>query len=138
VLFIDVNVINDVLGKRRGWEHSLKILNSSKMGEYDYGISALTVFFLEGYLRNNKPIFSQIQIRQKIGEIVECIEILALDSDIISNALSSDFHDFEDAIQYQTAKKHDCSAIITRNIKDFTKAKGIEIWTPEDFHRSRM
>lgn len=133
-----MNVINDVLGKRRGWEHSLKILKSSKMGEYDYGISALTVFFLEGYLRINKPVFNQIQIRQKIGEIIEFIEILALDSDIISNALSSDFHDFEDAIQYHTAKKHDCSAIITRNIKDFTKAKGIEIWTPEEFHRSRM
>ena len=138
MLFIDVNVINDVLGKREGWKYSLIILNSSKKGEYKFGISALTVFFLEGYLRNNRLDLNKTQIREKITEIIETIEILALDEDIISKALTSNFQDFEDALQYQTAKKHECSAILTRNIKDFTKAESIEIWTPEDFHKSRM
>jgi predicted nucleic acid-binding protein len=40
--------------------------------------------------------------------------------------------DFEDCIQYLSAKTTFCDAIITRNVKDFKKAD-IKAYTPEDF-----
>jgi predicted nucleic acid-binding protein len=37
--------------------------------------------------------------------------------------LSSDFNDFEDAIQYYTALENNINTIITRNKKDFKTSK---------------
>ena len=42
---------------------------------------------------------------------------------ILELALSSDFSDFEDAIQYYTALDNKLEIIITRNKKDFKKSK---------------
>jgi len=47
------------------------------------------------------------------------VKILPLDDRISALALSSDFSDFEDAIQYYTAIENNLSTIITRNKKDF-------------------
>ncbi len=40
--------------------------------------------------------------------------------------------DFEDCIQYHSAKAVQCEAIITRNTKDFGKVE-LKIYTPEEF-----
>ena len=42
---------------------------------------------------------------------------------MIHNALHSDFKDFEDAIQYNSANSKKINAIITRNPKDFKNSK---------------
>lgn len=47
-------------------------------------------------------------------------------------AIVSDFHDFEDAIQYSCALENNLTTIITRNVKDYKKAS-IPVLTPETF-----
>jgi predicted nucleic acid-binding protein len=51
------------------------------------------------------------------------MKILPLDDRILELALSSDFKDFEDGIQYYTALENKLEIIITRNKKDFKTAK---------------
>jgi predicted nucleic acid-binding protein len=47
-------------------------------------------------------------------------------------ALSSKFSDFEDGLQYYTAKEQNLFGIITRNVKDY-KTKDIVIQTSKEF-----
>jgi predicted nucleic acid-binding protein len=46
--------------------------------------------------------------------------------------LNSSFSDFEDGLQYFTARENDIGIILTRNIKDY-KEKELLIQTPEEF-----
>ena len=138
MIYIDVNIIIDVITKRRNWKNSLRIFNSARKNEYDFSISALTVFILERYIRNYNKHWDNNQIRTEISKMIQDFKLLPLDDDIIQSALKSQFDDFEDALQYETAKKHECSTIITWNTTDFTKSKDITIWTPVDFYQYRM
>ena len=59
-------------------------------------------------------------------------EIIDTTSSIIKNALGSEFKDFEDAIQYFSAKLNtNINGIVTRNGGDF-KHSSISILTPEE------
>lgn len=60
------------------------------------------------------------------------VKIIDSSEKTIDCALNSDFSDFEDAIQYYTAKNHGIERILTRNIKDY-KTADISIQTPEMF-----
>ena len=51
------------------------------------------------------------------------VKILPFENKVLELALSSDFSDFEDAIQYYTALDNKLAIIITRNKKDFKKSK---------------
>lgn len=50
----------------------------------------------------------------------------------ISQAIQSDFSDFEDAVQYHTALSGNIDAIITRNPKDYINS-AIPVYTPSEF-----
>ncbi len=138
MIYVDVNIFVDVITKRQNWKDSLRIFNSARKKEYSFSISTLTVFILERYLRNYNKHWDKTQIRSEISKITNDFNLLPLDEDIVNSALSSNFEDFEDSLQYETAKKHDCSSIITWNTRDFTKSKDITIWTPVDFYQNRM
>ena len=60
------------------------------------------------------------------------IHVLPVNDKIIELALASDFKDFEDAIQYNTAIENDISTLLTRNLKDFKKAN-ITILTAQQY-----
>ena len=66
---------------------------------------------------------------QRLRSIISIIEV---DEKIIDLALSSDFIDFEDAVQFYAAKSSGIEAIITRNIKDYKESK-IPVLTAEEF-----
>ena len=74
------------------------------------------------------------------GQPREKFKILAQTADltdtVIDMSLSSAFSDFKDGIQYFSALKADCTAIITRNAKDFKKSE-IPVLSPDEFLASR-
>jgi len=73
------------------------------------------------------------KVINSLQELSEMVDIFKIDSDIVKSALTSDFKDFEDSIQYfatQEHKKTDC--IITRNIKHY-KDSPLPVMTPETF-----
>ena len=51
------------------------------------------------------------------------VDILPVDQNTIEFALNSSFNDFEDAIQYYCAEQNGLKYLITRNKKDYKKAK---------------
>ena len=58
--------------------------------------------------------------------------VLAVTDKVVDLALSSDFKDFEDGLQYFTAIENNIKTLLTRNLKDYKSAE-IPIMTAEQF-----
>ena len=93
-------------------------------------VSALT-FANTNYilLQSKRPEEAKLILR-KLKLIVQ---VLSLDEKIVGLSLNdNDFKDYEDALQYFTALENGVDAIITRNLKDFQKAK-LPVMTASQF-----
>ncbi len=130
-VFIDTDVIVDFLTDREPFSiESAKIFSLIDQKKIKGCVSSLSFSNLYYVLRKfgtHKKVINSLQ------ELSEMVDIFKVDSDIIKSALTSDFKDFEDSIQYFTALEHkklDC--IITRNIKDY-KDSPLPVMTPETF-----
>jgi hypothetical protein len=77
-------------------------------------------------------------VLKSLKALYDLVDILKIDNGIIRTALSSDFKDFEDSVQYFTALKYnriDC--IITRNVKDY-KGINLPVMTPRAYLAASM
>ena len=64
--------------------------------------------------------------------------MIQMDKKVLISALTSDFNDFEDALQnFAAIQQGDINVILTRNIKDFRKSK-IGVMTPENYINTKM
>ncbi len=63
------------------------------------------------------------------------LHVLPVGEKIVDLALNSSCNDFEDGIQYFTARENRISIVLTRNKKDY-KEKGLIIQTPEEYVKS--
>ncbi len=74
--------------------------------------------------------------RERSIKILEKIRIVfsvsTVDEENIDLSLTSEFKDFEDAVQYYSAVSSKVDYVITRNKKDFLTSK-IPVPTPEEF-----
>lgn len=74
--------------------------------------------------------------REKAIKILEKVRIVfhvaAVDERVIDFSLTSNFRDFEDAVQYYSAVQAKADCLITRNKVDF-KADILPVLTPEEF-----
>jgi predicted nucleic acid-binding protein len=120
-LFIDTNIVIDLLQKReKFYEEAQELFTLADRKKVKLFVSSLTIanthFLLSKYynLNDARKILTKFKI---------LVEVLTLDDKIIELALTSNFKDFEDAIQYHTAIENNMDIIITRNKKDFKTAK---------------
>ncbi|MBA7554916.1 hypothetical protein ES705_47556 [subsurface metagenome] len=129
-LFIDTNVMLDLLGERIPHYDSIaKIATLADKGQIKMIVSALsysTVYYLLSKFE------SADKVKEKLRKFKIISEISDLDEIIIEKGLSSSFSDFEDALQYYCALKSDCSILITRNTKDFKESE-IPVMTTEEY-----
>jgi predicted nucleic acid-binding protein len=130
-VLIDINVFMDVLTKRAGWFESFTTIDVLKpQGSTGY-ISALTVAVLQ-FLRLKKV--GEMQARTEVKAITQDFEIIPLTRPIIFEALDSPLPEFEDNIQFYSAKELQVDYLITRNKKHFIQ-QDISVVTPEEFLR---
>lgn len=132
-IFIDTNIILDLLGEREPFYHSAAQLASLA----DKGIVTLVVspisFATANYILSK---FGSPGIaREKLRKFKIICEICSLDEPIIEKGLNSSFKDFEDSLQYYCAVASECEIIITRNGKDF-KNSLIPVMTAGEFINS--
>lgn len=64
--------------------------------------------------------------------MISICELANVDRNVVTQALSSEFLDFEDAMQYFSAKEWGADMIITRNKKDF-KNSHIPVYEPMEY-----
>ena len=119
-LFLDTNVILDLLGERDPFYDSIaKVASLADKEELTLVVSPISFATLNYFISK----FESSKIAQeKLRKFKIICEIGRLDEHIIEKGLNSDFNDFEDALQYFSAIDSDCDIIITRNGKDFKKS----------------
>jgi predicted nucleic acid-binding protein len=130
-IFIDSELILDVLLEREEFfESSANILNLSELNEIKLFTSVIAItniaYILRKELKNNKKVNEYINI------ILGITKALPVTEEIIINSMETDFNDFEDSIQYITAKTNGIKILLSRNKKDYKKAE-IQILTPIEF-----
>lgn len=136
VLFLDANIFIDILQERPGWQSSLAIVTETKAKRFRGSLSSLTVAIIHYIRKRQVP---ERQARQDIKSIIEGFDILAVTSDHVHASLSDEskklFTDFEDALQFHSARGI-AGAMITRNKRHYSRVtKEIQILTPEEFMR---
>ncbi len=121
-LFIDTNIIIDLLAKRDPfYDEAAMLFTLADKQKICLSVSALT-FANTNYilLQSKRPDEAKLILR-KLKLIVQ---VLCLDEKIVGLSLNdNDFKYYEDALQYFTALENGVDVIITRNLKDFQKAK---------------
>jgi predicted nucleic acid-binding protein len=132
-LFIDTNVMMDLLGERvPHYDAIAKIATLADKGKVKMVVSAFsypTVYYLLTKFESSG------KVKEKLRKFKIISEISDLDDTIIEKGLSSNFPDFEDALQYHCALKADSDIILTRNAKDF-KESAIPVMSGEEFLQS--
>lgn len=132
-LFLDTNVVLDLLGEREPfYDSAAKIVTIADKGKIQLIVSALTystVYYLLSRFED------KVLVKEKIRKFKVIAETSDLTDKIIEKGLSSNFIDFEDSLQYYCAVKMDCNILITRNGKDFKESE-IPVLTPDEYLNS--
>ncbi len=132
-LFIDTNVMMDLLGERvPHYDAIAKIATLADKGKVKMVVSAFsypTVYYLLSKFESSEKVIEKLRKFKIISEISD------LDDIVIEKGLSSNFSDFEDALQYHCALKTDCNILVTRNAKDFRQS-AIPVMTADEFLNS--
>ncbi|HLO45432.1 MAG TPA: PIN domain-containing protein [Leadbetterella sp.] len=130
-LFIDTNIVLDLLAKREPfYESSAKLFSLADRNEIQMSVSSLT-------FANTNYVLSKLKSASEAKEILRkfklLIHIVSLSEKIVDLALNdSAFKDFEDGLQYYSALESNQDIIITRNQKDF-KSSQVAIMSAEEF-----
>lgn len=134
-VFLDTNVVLDLLGERdRFYKSAAQIASLADESKIEIFASALSYATVSYFLSK----FEGVEMaKEKLRKFKIISKICDLDESIIEKGLNSKFKDFEDALQYFSAIKSDCTIIITRNGKDFKRSL-ISIMTPDEFLTSYM
>lgn len=129
-LFIDTDIILDIALTRKPNFHSSALISSlvetKSVGGYTSSVIVSNIYYIIRKLDSHK---SAIDFISKMRLF---INILPVNDEIISIAIDSHFKDFEDAIQYYCAYNNNIDFLITRNVKDYSKAQ-LKVHTPVEY-----
>lgn len=129
-LFLDTNVVVDAVKFREPFVHAIvPIFEMADGGIHQLIISDLT-FVNVAYL--TKKGMSLGEWYGLLDELRSNVQIVTPGETSIDAALLLRAKDFEDAVQYFSAKQTAADCIITRNKKDFYFSD-IPVYTPEEF-----
>jgi len=129
-LILDTNIILDIaLERREFFEDAKKIMMLISQKDFSPYVTATTITDIYYILKKSKGHQTTIDF---LSGLFNFIDIAGVTKDAVLNALTSVMPDFEDAIQAETAKSNDISAIITRNYSDFEHS-GLQVYTPDEF-----
>ncbi len=116
-VLIDTNVIVDVALEREPfYAESDRILTFVEEGQIQGYVSASTFSDLYYIIRRDKGRDWTLDFLRQLATFCQ---VATVDNSVISIALTCNFKDFEDAIQYSTAVINLIDAIVTRNPRDF-------------------
>ena len=129
-IFLDTNIIIDIILEREGVKDAIDILQQGEDGKISLMISFLTVANAAYIIRKGH---TKEQVHAIMLDLVSLFSVLSMDENQLCQALQSPV-DLEDTFQYECAKAHGCDLIITRNCKHFP-ISGIPVMTPSDYLR---
>ncbi|GHV23031.1 PIN domain-containing protein [Spirochaetia bacterium] len=129
-IFIDSDIILDLLAQRKPfYDHAAELFTiayNSKIELYTTAVVLANVFYILRKTKGNEGA------KRQLKDLRLLVNVLPINTNIVDMSLNSKFSDFEDGLQYFTAKENNLLAIITRNGEDY-KIKDIIIQTAEEY-----
>ena len=136
-VFLDTNVVLDLLLQREGYQMPAQIMQLHEEGKITLCQSALSLANIAYVLRK---YFSPGGLAPTLKQLSCLSEILPLDESVFEDALMMEGPDFEDILQLVCASHNGCDVFVTRNVKHFNISAGLlksfnkpEVMTPEDY-----
>lgn len=135
-ILIDTDVILDFFFDRQPFsEFATTIISWSEKKQIEGFITPVicsNVYYLLRQTAKHEKVI------EKLTQLLTIVDVIQMDRQIIISALTSDFNDFEDALQnFAAIQQGDINVILTRNIKDYKKSK-IGVMTPENYINTKM
>lgn len=130
-VFLDTNVLIDYLGSRKGFPEAAAIVTLAQRQKIHLYVSSLS-FATTGYILNAHHKRSHAEIMHLFERVTALCHITTVDEETVKHAIHSDFHDFEDALQHDSALTAGCDVIVTRNKPDFITSK-LKVYEPCEF-----
>ena len=129
-VFVDTDIVLDLLSCREPfYSHSAHLFSEADKGKTKIYVSSLSFSNLNYILSRQ---YSADQTRKKLLKFKTLVTVLAVTDKVVDLALSSDFKDFEDGMQYFTAIENNLNILLTRNLKGYKTAE-ISIMTAAQF-----
>jgi predicted nucleic acid-binding protein len=134
-VFLDSNIVIDFLADRVPHsDAATKLFSLAERGEIEIFICAGSYdnlyYILQDYSLGHEAILSSFRRMNRV------IRAVPVDLEVVKKAIDSGFPDFEDALQYFSAKKiNGVKSIISRDKKGFRKA-AMTILSAEEYLKS--
>jgi predicted nucleic acid-binding protein len=129
-IFVDTDICLDLLSGRQPFNSAAeKLFTLADIGKIKLCVSSLSFSNIDYILQSQ---YKRNDSRKILATFKTLVSVLAVDNKIIELAIASDFIDFGDAIQYNTAIENNIKILLTRNLKDYKKAL-IQVMNPETF-----
>ncbi|HHU37638.1 MAG TPA: type II toxin-antitoxin system VapC family toxin [Treponema sp.] len=128
--FIDLDIILDLLCKRDPfYQYAAEIFTLGDTKKIDLVTTSLVFANVFYILIKILGISKAKELLRKLRII---LTVVSVDEKAVDLALNSKFNDFEDGLQYFTARENKITIILTRNVKDY-KEKDLRIQTPQEY-----
>jgi len=129
-LFIDTNVVLDVLAQREPWfDDSARLLAYIEQNGATGHIAAHTLTTLHYLLAKH---LGQQKTAAILIDLTALLRVEPVDLQVLQQALALGWRDFEDAVQAVTAAQCPADYLVTRNPRDF-KQSLVPVITPSEF-----
>lgn len=129
-VFVDTDIVLDLVCYREPfYTYSALLFSEADKGKTKIYVSSLSFSNLNYILSRQ---YSPDQARKKLMKFKTLVTVLAVTDKVVELALSSDFKDFEDGLQYFTAIENNQRTLLTRNLKNYKTAE-IPVLTAEQF-----
>lgn len=129
-VFIDSDIVLDLLCKREPfYEYAAEVFTLGDTKKIELITTSLVFANVYYILRKIVGIEKAKELLRKLRLM---IGVVPVEEKIIDLSLNSSFSDFEDALQYFTARENGIKILVTRNIKDY-KEKDIIVQTPQEY-----
>lgn len=116
-LFVDTNVVLDLLQYREPWvRDTLVLFQMAKDKKVELVVTDLTfinVVYIAGKNFDKKKLYETLTGLKKL------VSVISIGNACIEQALNGSFTDFEDAVQYFAAKREKVDFILSRDTNGF-------------------
>ncbi len=133
-LFVDADVMIDLFTKRNPFhtpaEEFFNQVEQKQIRSFTSPIAIANAHYIV------RKTLSDSVARQALQKLSLIIKVLPVTQKEIDLALQSSLPDFEDAIQYFTARENGLRCIVTRNTRDYP-ARDLSVCTPEEWLAQR-
>ena len=132
-VFIDTNIVLDFLQDRQPFvEDAVRLFERVDNGEIEGFIAATTITNIYYIVRR----VAGVQAAQNaIAQVLTDLHICAVDRSVLEQALSLNFRDFEDAVQYASGIAYGVDVIVTRDASGFIDAE-IPVMSPGKLNKT--